>query len=106
MWSILYDFGGFEGLTSTRLTSVRPGRRNSEMTMSEISSGAIFQSAPLVDPPVENSVDTLPGMMLVTRTLSWRWSSINASLNPFNPNFDALYADPPGSGFLAARLLI
>ena len=52
----------------------------------------------------EQLTTTLPGMIELTRTLSYRWSSINASVNPFNPNFDALYPAPPKNAFLPARL--
>ena len=53
--------GGLEGRTSTRLMSVRCGMLRMPMTISAISSGAIFQEAPAVLRP--NSVFTLPGMM-------------------------------------------
>jgi TonB family protein len=55
-----YFFGGRDGRTSRRLTSVRSGIRRSVITSWAMSSGAIFQSSP---PPAPNSVATLPGMM-------------------------------------------
>src|ERR1017187_1313730 len=68
-------FAGRDGRISTRLTMVRDGMRNTMDTASATSSGAIIQlvSADLGFPGVpENSVSTLPGMMELTRTLSWR----------------------------------
>ena len=53
--------GGFEGRTSTRLIRVLSGIRSMPMTISAMSSGAIFQSEP--EPPLRNSVATLPGMI-------------------------------------------
>src|SRR5262249_2265966 len=53
-------FLGFDGRTSTRLISVRSGVRRSILTMSAMSSGAIFQVS---SPPLPNSVATLPGMI-------------------------------------------
>src|ERR1035441_5137907 len=66
---------GRDGRISTRLTMVRAGIRNTMDTASATSSGAIIQlvSVDLGFPGVpEKSVSTLPGMMELTRTLSWR----------------------------------
>ena len=82
--------GGRDGLISTRLTSVRSGIVSTANTISATSSGAIFQDPSVPLDLGENSVSTLPGIIVVTRIPSCRWSSIIASLIPFSPNFDAL----------------
>jgi hypothetical protein len=68
-------FAGRDGRISTLLTMVRAGIRKTMDTASATSSGAIIQLvlAARGFPGVpENSVSTLPGMMELTRTLSWR----------------------------------
>ena len=70
-----YHLAGRDGRISTRLTMVRTGIRNTMDTASAMSSGAIIQEVPPArgfSGVPENSVSTLPGMMELTRTLSWR----------------------------------
>src|SRR5712691_5762147 len=99
-------FLGFDGRSSTRLGRLRGSCRSTLTTTSATSSGAIFQSAPLASSPLEKLVATDPGMTQLTRMSSYRTSCISASLNAFNPDFDAQYAAPSANGFLAARLLM
>ena len=67
-------FLGREGRISRLLIMVRAGMRNTRATASATSSGAIIQlvSPERSDGPPENFVSTLPGMMVLTRMLSWR----------------------------------
>lgn len=44
-------------------------------------------------------------MIVVTRMLSFRWSSIIASPIPSKPNLEALQAAPPAKGLRSGRLL-
>src|SRR6185312_7359811 len=90
--------GGFDGFTSMRLMVVRRGIRKSITTASAISCGATFQSGrgPLGGPL--KSVSVLPGSTCVTRTLSYRWSSMVASESALRPALDALYPAPPAKG--------
>ena len=55
-------FRGFDGRSSTRLGRLRGSCRSRLTTRSATSSGAIFQSAPLVSSPLEKPVATEPGM--------------------------------------------
>jgi len=67
---------------------------------------AIFQSAPLASSPLEKLVATDPGMDAADANVVVPDFLISASLNAFNPDFDAQYAAPSANGFLAARLLM
>ena len=51
-------------------------------------------------------MSTLPGIIVVTRMLSKRWSSIIASAKPFSANFEALYAAFAANGFFRPSFLI
>src|ERR1035437_2624592 len=102
-------FAGREGRISTRLTMVRAGIRKTIDTASATSSEAIIQlvSAGRGFPGVpENSGLTLPGMMELTRTVSWGGSSISAPVKPVRPNVDALYPAPPLKALRPAKLEI
>ena len=58
--------------------------------MPATSSGQIFQFAPSPAGRPLNSVATLPGMIVLTRTFSFLTSCNRASVKPVNPNLEAL----------------
>ena len=70
--------------------------------MAAMAAGSSFQPASSL--PGRNPVWTLPGMIVLTRILQRRRSSIIASVNPARPNLDALYAAPVANACLPAKL--